>query len=154
MRRVCVVLLFGFLGGAGVLGCSLSDADRCPSGFVYQKDTKVCALISDAAPAVVEDAAVATPAVDAEPAPASEAGVSATSSFGAACTGNAECASAATNFCVMLPGSPGGYCSKAQCTTECPTGYQCCNCPAFSLVVCLKDADAAAASAAMGCSCN
>jgi hypothetical protein len=153
MKRASVVLMFACFGAVGVMGCSLSDADRCPSGFAYQKDTKVCALIPDAAPAVSEDAAPA-PAIDAEATPAGEAGVSAGPMFGDACTGNAECASSVTNFCVMLPGSPSGYCSKAQCTSECPSAYKCCNCPAFSLVVCLKDADAAAASAAMGCTCN
>jgi hypothetical protein len=142
MRRSCLALGLMCLVGQLVVGCSISDNDRCPSGYVYVSATKVCALVTDAA-------LVAAPGDSSSP-KVSEAGGA---SFGASCAASTDCTSATANYCLQLPGSTAGYCTKAQCTTDCPSGYKCCNCAALSLVACLADADVTAV-AAMGCSCS
>ena len=142
MRRSCLALSFVCLVGQLVVGCSISDADRCPSGYVYVTATKVCALVTDAALVVAPG--------DAGSAVGSEAGGA---SFGATCAVSTDCVSTTANYCLQLTGSTAGYCTKAQCTTDCPSGYKCCNCAALSLVACMTDADATAA-AATGCSCS
>ena len=142
MRRSCQVLGFMCLVGQLVVGCSISDADRCPSGYVYVSTTKVCALVTDAAPIVAPG--------DSGSAVVSEAGGP---SFGATCATSTDCVSTTANYCLQLSGSTAGYCTKAHCTTDCPSGYKCCNCATLSLVACMANADATTA-AATGCSCS
>jgi hypothetical protein len=129
---------------ACLLGC-ISDQDRCASGFTYDPVVKACQLIVDASAGPPDSA---TPPADAGGSEASGP------TFGSACLNTTECASASTNFCVLLPGSSSGYCSKAQCSTECPSSYRCCTCAAISLVACLNSSDAAQAVSAYGCTCT
>jgi len=155
------VLTFTCFVGGLASSCTISDADRCASGYVYISDTKVCSLIPDAAvggtpdlaPSDNQDGAVASGTPDLSAATVSEAGGGGPT-FGTTCSTSADCQSATTNFCMIQPGAPSGYCSKAQCTTECPSDYKCCNCAAVSLVACFKSADATAATAAIGCICS
>jgi hypothetical protein len=137
-----------FLALAIAASCSISDDDRCPAGYTYDPTVKACHTLPDAA-TVAKDTAV-TPATPDDGGAEDVEGAT----FGSPCQGAAECMSATTDYCVALPGSAGGYCSKSQCTAECPTDYRCCNCAAFGLVVCLKAQDATQATAAYGCSCS
>ena len=143
MKRWIAVLCG--LTGMGVLvggACSISDSDRCASGYLYEPSTMTCVVVPDASATVQEDAAA--------PAVASEAG---SVTFGDVCATDGECASGTTNFCLKQPGASAGYCSKVNCTADCPTNYKCCNCAVMGIVACMKDADATAA-AAFGCSCS
>lgn len=144
IASICL-LATGFLGS-----CTMSDQDRCPGGFVYQSQYRACAP-TDAAP-VQPDAAVAapTPEVDAT---ASEAAAASGPSFGSTCNAATDCTSASTDYCVKMPTSTAGYCSKMNCAADCPTDYKCCNCAAFGMVACLKSADATQV-AAYGCRCS
>jgi len=135
------LVALGFL-----MACSISDADRCPSGFTYDPALKACQTIPDAATVSVDTALLPS----ADSGAAEVEGVT----FGSVCKAAGDCVSATTDYCVALPGAGSGYCSKAQCTSECPTTYRCCNCAAFSLVVCLKATDATQATAAFGCTCS
>jgi len=133
---------------AGLLwSCSLSDKDRCPSGFAYVPELKACQAIPDAS----------APAPDATATlPSSDTGVSEAASgpiFGSTCAGAGDCQSSITDYCVLNPGASSGYCSKADCHADCPSDYKCCNCPAFSLVACFKNMDATQMTA-LGCTCS
>jgi len=172
MKRLRV--LFFWLAGLGTLlggACGISDADRCPSGFSYETSTKTCVLPPDASADTQSDVSTQAPGDLAAPAPGVDTGTTAPSdaggvdtstiaasevggvTFGAVCSANGQCTSATTNFCLLQPGAAAGYCSKASCTTECPTSYKCCNCAVMGIVACMKDADATAA-AAYGCTCS
>jgi hypothetical protein len=150
MRRLGTVFVVACLAGAMGASCSISDVDRCPSGFIYQPENMTCKVVPDASAAGDQDAAPPSISADAQ-ALAGEAGGP---SFGSICATTSECASSATNYCVLLPGSASGYCSKANCSNECPSDYKCCNCPAIALVVCLTSADSTLAIAAFGCTCS
>ena len=109
-----------------------------------------CILVPDASAAAQDDAEA--------PSLIAEAGTTASSddggvTFGNTCAADSECTSATTNFCLKQPGASTGYCSKANCTTECPSSYKCCNCAVFGIVACMKDADATM-GAAYGCTCS
>jgi hypothetical protein len=147
------IFIIACMAWATGTSCSMSDADRCPSGFTYQPTNETCKLIVDAATPGVSDASL--PATnDGAAALAEEAEAAGGPDFGSVCTIDSECTSSTTNYCVMLPGSSSGYCSKAQCSTECPSVFKCCNCPAIGLVVCLTDADSTLAVAGFGCTCS
>lgn len=140
---MCAALLVAALLGA----CSISDGDRCASGFIYISELKACQAIPDAS----------VPVSDAASPPASaEGGVSEAASgpsFGSVCANAADCTSSTTNYCVLNPGAPSGYCSKSNCAADCPSDYKCCNCPAFGMVACVKDADATPLTG-LGCTCS
>jgi hypothetical protein len=144
-RRVgmCLALL-----GAGLLwACSIADKDRCASGFIYIPELKACQMVPDAS---MPAADVAVP-----PASADSSGSEAVSgpSFGSTCATPADCQSATTDYCVLTPGAPSGYCSKSNCAANCPSGYKCCNCPAFGMVACVTTGDATPL-AGLGCTCS
>lgn len=161
-----------WLGVAGaLLGCSMDDGDRCTNGFVYDPNLKACGasdaalaqsdapepsrgLPSDAAIAP-EDAIAVTEAGGAgsEAAAVVPESPVATATFGTACAAAAECTAPTASYCFKMPGSTAGYCSRLNCATDCPTDYKCCNCPAFSVVACMKSSDALKA-AAVGCTCS
>jgi len=124
--------------------CSISDADRCPSGYVYISEAKVCALAVDAAPSTLP-----TTTGDSG---ASSIGETVEVSFGATCAVSTDCSSTTADYCLVLSGKPTGYCTKSRCTTDCPSGYSCCNCSVFAAPTCLAEADTAGV-VAMGCSC-
>ncbi len=170
MNRCNGVAMWGL--AALLLGCSMGDGERCTEGFVYDPALRACAAIPDAdlpepdaatpaggpsdAAVVPDDAIAASEAGGAgleAAAAAPEASVPSGAAFGTTCSAAAECVSAAASYCFKMPGSTVGYCSKLNCTADCPSDYRCCNCPAFSVVVCMKSADAVKASA-VGCTCS
>ncbi len=64
------------------------------------------------------------------------------------------------DFCAVNPIAPqDAYCTLRDCSPgACPGGYQCCDCTTSSILpkeeACLKDADAALAGTAAGCTCQ
>jgi len=142
------IAIFTTLFAVGLLwACTIADKDRCASGFVYVPELKACQMLPDASLPPADAASVPSPAdsssSEAAPGPA----------FGSTCAGAADCHSATTDYCVLSPGATSGYCSKANCAADCPSGYKCCNCPAFGMVACITTADAPPLTA-LGCTCS
>lgn len=104
----------------GLLACDISDSDRCVSGQTWDPDKKICQLIPDAAPTIVDTAITKLDSsTDMQ-----------LSNIGKTCTkaGN-ECASFSdATYCLINPSSPSGYCTKQGCDKNCPSGYKCCTC--------------------------
>ncbi len=133
---------------AGLLwACAIPDEDRCASGYVYVPELKACQMPPDASLPAPD--AASTPA-STDPT-ASEAGSG--PSFGSVCANASDCKSSTTDYCVMSPGAATGYCSKANCAADCPSGYKCCNCPAFGMVACITSTETAGLTA-LGCTCS
>jgi hypothetical protein len=150
----------------------MSNEDRCTNGFVYDPNLKACGAIPDASlaqpdvaptPGGPNDAAVipedATSIAEAggavsEAAPVGpEVPATSGATFGTPCAAATECTSSTASYCLKMPGSTAGYCSKLNCAADCPTDFRCCNCPAFGVVACMKSTDAIKA-AAVGCTCS
>jgi hypothetical protein len=130
---------------AALGGCSIDDADRCLSGYAYDKQLKTClpprgdsgadgALITDTGPTAdmdLEDTAPAEAGTDAQPADDS----SGASIFGEPCQDSWDCVGDA-DYCLFDPINQVGVCTYDNCTADsCPKKFQCCDCTGIGLAV-------------------
>lgn len=159
---------FAALSAAG--GCSMSEADRCPSGYFYVSELKVCCPDEDDNGNKIDWNADTKQCVAAAPidtdTPDTPTDTSTDlcfggdpSGFGVECTVSTECEGNEANFCAVNPLTSAGYCSITDCVAGCcPSGYECCDCGAATLipqeVACLSNADADMTEQYAQCTCE
>jgi len=110
--------LFLLVLAAGWLGCGIEDSDRCPSGYVYESSVRLC----------------------------QKAGVALQQ--GEACSSSDNRCGLEASYCLADPATGNGYCTKTNCgqQSQCPAGYQCCDCSAITYpVLCARDEEATGA---------
>ncbi len=124
-RLAPTVVAAGLWLFAAGTGCAIDEADRCPEGYVYQSDWKVC-LVADSSPGTGG-------------APGQAAGGAAgapNTALGTPCTGQGECGGAAS-YCLLNPFAPAdpGMCTVEGCDqAACGGDHVCCDCDSVSLV--------------------
>ena len=128
-RRICMrkICLLSFTWGLLFWGCSLSDEDRCPSGYEYKPDDQFCYKIVDGG--------------DGDSGPVSE------ENFGQECQTDGDCSGGNALYCAIPFNEDTGECVYTDChggDPECPAGYFCADCRQSSIqelqmTMCLED---------------
>jgi len=126
--------------------CTVSDAERCPDGFTYRKDTMSCHKDGDSI----------SPWVDAAPNDASSP--DSIQGIGAPCTTGKDCETFSADYCAVNPMAGAGFCTINDCEPgDCPATYTCCDCRQSSLVdqeeACIMDQYTEQLQALAGCTC-
>ncbi len=149
-----------------VLGCQISDDDRCARGWVWDESVRACrAVDTDTSP--VGDTGTGTASepgddagdgsVDGSPdTGGTEAETETGPTFGTPCFADTEC-TGAVSFCqldIRKPGEP-GICTIRDCVaSDCPDGFQCCDCSHLGQSIsCLPD-EGAEEAASFTCVCS
>lgn len=150
MRFVLSVLvLSSFL----VVGCTLSDDERCPDGYSYYPEIKACCDENDV---FNETDKICEPPADTEPVDTS---VETPSGLGDECTEQSACEGNEASYCAVNPLEGTGYCTTNECAPgDCTAGYSCCDCTTSPVLpkenACLTTADADLAASMGGCTCS
>ena len=87
-------------------GCTIADEDRCPDGYEYRSDEKICYFIEDAG--TEDDGGGGEPG----------------EGFWKACENDDDCADTDASYCALIPGEEGN-CTYRDCDTladGCPSG--------------------------------
>lgn len=131
-------------------GCGFDDADRCWTGYTWEKSTKSC--IKDVDMGVAEDAA------ESEDTSFADSDASDVSGLGKECESTPECTEEDVDYCAISQGETKGICTVSGCSVSdpatCPDGYTCCDCTAVSSttpVLCATDARAQELAAYCDC---
>jgi hypothetical protein len=122
-----------FLGACFLVSfaCTVDDDDRCPSGYYWVDDLKVCLERDEVSDAGGEECP-------------SDAGVG----LGAECMDNESCACFVADFCQKNPLNPPedpGACTISDCVpADCVSDYLCCDCTGtavpFAAPICVNEA--------------
>jgi hypothetical protein len=144
--------------------CTMSEDERCPKGYQYISEIKVCCLEEDdKGNEIIWDGKKCAPVVPEDTNPPETDSAELPEGLGVSCTQSGdspECQGKEADFCALNPLSPAdAYCTTVDCTPgNCPSGYQCCNCDQATLIpkehACLKDADAATTVEYKQCTCE
>jgi hypothetical protein len=150
MKTACrLVLLCAILAPA----CEISDADRCPDGYVYDAERRFC-VVDPGGDGDTDADSDADSDADTDPDGGPPSGL------GEACASQEECEGYDADYCAINPMTSVGYCTIQDCEMgACPDGYQCCDCTSSGVlppgVACLTDSDATQASSVLGgCTCQ
>ena len=149
--------------------CGLTDDQRCPKGFFYVPEFRVCC---DDNSEYVENVKQCIPVdtdtgddIDTGPQSVSDAGPddggsdSKPHGLGTICMDDGDCAGYVEDFCAYNPLVEQGYCTTRDCAAgSCETGWVCCDCTSGTglppEVACLKQAEAGLAQSLGGCTCE
>lgn len=133
----------------GQVGCTIADEDRCVEGYEWSQQYLSCLLVEDDDTDTGED-------TDEDDGGSSGDG-SVELGLGEECTESTECADYTADYCIISPMAPSepGYCTIEDCiASDCPSGWQCCDCTGLGWVqACMDDANATTA-ATYGCTCE
>ena len=154
---------FSFAMSIGlVVGCTISDEDRCEGDFIWYSQYSVCGCPKGTnwtgrGNACKRDPVESIDEEDEDDSGQSEAGEESMRGLGESCREDADCASYDARICIPAPS--GGYCSvECESPSDCARGYQCCDCSESTLVpssmACVNDEDVSLAEEIGGCSCE
>jgi hypothetical protein len=138
-----------------IVGCTISDADRCGKGLIWDDKVKGCLEeIPDTESATDTETDTETDTATETDTENDDAGNQST--FGTPCFSNEVC-TGEVDFCqlnVLTPDDP-GLCTVDNCVpADCPDAFQCCDCSIFGQnITCIPD-DAALQATGFGCTCG
>ena len=128
-RLVCLIVLCGLVN----FGCTMSDDDRCPKGFEYDSEKRVCILLEE------ETTDTGDTGDNDDAGDGDAGGADNLSGLGKTCTTDAECKDSDAHYCLEDPTKDLGmdmdaerYCTVPDCSAGgCSSGYKCCDCSSF-----------------------
>ncbi len=133
--------------------CAMDDKHRCGDDLLWEPESMTCVTSSDDTEDTVDSDSTTEQSMDAGAGDAGSDSGDVADSDGESgldepCWNDDDCASYDTKYCALNPLTPDdpGYCTFLDCQpSECPGGYQCCDCTNMDgyPVACVKDADAA-----------
>ncbi|MCU0662382.1 MAG: hypothetical protein MUC50_08675 [Myxococcota bacterium] len=153
--------------GLVVSACTLSDDERCPSGYAFDTETKTCKSKDCGEGFVFNEQTLLCEEIDTGPGTDSgndtdgEPLCGQGHELGDECDSDGDCTPCVC-FKNPLHLSDPGYCTQQDCAPgNCPGGYNCCDCTKSELaqqmgldrVACVTESDATVAAGA-GCECD
>jgi hypothetical protein len=141
--------------------CSIANDDRCPSGYFWKDDYMSCLPIVDSGTDTDTDTDTDT-GTDGDTDTENDGGSLDDSGapkpgFGIECTDESACEDYLADYCIVSPLAPTepGYCTVENCSaSDCPDGWQCCDCTALTWVKACMDDENAATAASLKCTCE
>ncbi len=135
-----------------VVGCTIADKDRCVAGYEWSEEFLSCLLVEEDT-----DSETETESDTGDDDGGTDEDASVEVGLGEECMGPGDCADFQADYCLTSPFAPSdpGYCTIQDCqASDCPSGWQCCDCTGLSWVQACMDDDNATLAATYGCTCE